>query len=131
MDKDKIKSTFDKIGKKAVKITKKIINEVGNELSYYTSIETFKIIKSPQQDEIKKTLCGFIDQDLKIIYIKEDDLLIDKKNLVKGSVVKLKDKSLYEIKDVDYTKTYDYLLKKYKKYHAISCYKIYLKSMFE
>ena len=49
----------------------------------------------------------------------------------KGSVVKLKDKSLFEVKDVDYSKTYDYLLKKHKKYSAINCYKIYLKAMFE
>ena len=131
MDKEKIKKSVKKSLKKIGSITEKAFDVTYKEFSYYTSVETFKVIKSPNVDEIKKTMLGFVDLDLKIIYIKTDDLLLDKKNLVKGSVVKLKDKSLFEIKDVDYTKTYDYLLKKHKKYSTISCYKIYLKAMFE
>ena len=131
MDKEKIKSSVKKTLKKVGNIASKAYDVTYKEVSYYTSVDTFKIIKSPNADEIKKTMFGFVDQDLKIIYVKVDDLLLDKKNLIKGSIVKLKDKSLFEVKDVDYSKTYDYLLKKHKKYSAINCYKIYLKAMFE
>jgi hypothetical protein len=131
MDKEKLKSSVKKTFKKVGNAANKVFDITYKEFSYYTSVESFKVIKSPYVDDIKKTMLGFVDQDLKIIYIKVDDLLLDKKNLSKGSVVKLKDKTLFEVKDVDYSKTYDYLVKKHKKYSAINCYKIYLKAMFE
>lgn len=131
MDKEKLKSSVKKTFKKVGNVANKVFDVTYKEFSYYTSVESFKVIKSPYVDDIKKTMLGFVDQDLKIIYIKVDDLLLDKKNLSKGSVVKLKDKTLFEVKDVDYSKTYDYLVKKHKKYSAINCYKIYLKAMFE
>lgn len=131
MDKEKLKSSVKKTFKKVGNAANKVFDVTYKEFSYYTSVESFKVIKSPYVDDIKKTMLGFVDQDLKIIYIKVDDLLLDKKNLSKGSVVKLKDKTLFEVKDVDYSKTYDYLVKKHKKYSAINCYKIYLKAMFE
>ena len=131
MDKEKLKSSVKKTFKKVGNVANKVFDITYKEFSYYTSVESFKVIKSPYVDDIKKTMLGFVDQDLKIIYIKVDDLLLDKKNLSKGSVVKLKDKTLFEVKDVDYSKTYDYLVKKHKKYSAINCYKIYLKAMFE
>ena len=131
MDKEKLKSSVKKTFKKVGNAANKVFDITYKEFSYYTSVESFKVIKSPYVDDIKKTMLGFVDQDLKIIYLKVDDLLLDKKNLSKGSVVKLKDKTLFEVKDVDYSKTYDYLVKKHKKYSAINCYKIYLKAMFE
>ena len=66
------------------------------------------------------------DNQNKVIYYKEIDLIQKIKNIQENCLLKDKNNTIYKVDKIDDFKQ-DYLLKTKKGYKTISCYKIYLK----
>lgn len=117
-----LKESFNRLKDQTVKI----YNDVSTDVRYIKESQQFSIIKTIEKEKCNKPIFVMFDNQNKVIYYKEIDLIQKIKNIQENCLLKDKNNTIYKVDKIDDFKQ-DYLLKTKKGYKTISCYKIYLK----